>query len=693
MKKIEFHRFHKYIVAMIFFKIIIMGLCSSGYQNDLFMPFTDTFVNSFIQGEIVNPYSWYYNLGKYDLFPYPPFMLWMVCVGSVLKRLSFGSLFMSNFLFKLPLLFFDFLGMYWLVKMFPERRKYTALLYFSSPIVIYATYMHGQLDIIPTVLLIGAMYYYIKPRPEQPILASVLLGFALASKFHIAAVFPILCLFIYKRDGIRKAMAYMGIALLTAAIFIVPFWGTGFINCVIMNPEQAALTVVFMDYGIIKLYLPILVVLMVYLKTFTISSMNKDLLCGFMGVLFALFLALTAPMPGWYIWVVPYITIFFISVNVNRYRNMLIYFALNIAYLLYFIFIHNTKYVGLYLMERDLSYLKIQHGVIPNIVFTVLTGLLIYSVYMLYQLGVASNSYYRKSIPFTIGITGDSGSGKSRFLNILESVLGAKNMLYIEGDGDHKWERGDENWESFTHLNPKANYIYRQAADLRRLYHGEHIKRVDYDHVTGHFTEAEVIHPKPYTVLCGLHALYLPQTRKNLDLKIYMNIDENLRRYWKIQRDTNKRGYSKETILKQIEARMTDAEKYIYPQKQYADILIRYFDPTLSNYMEENHVEQLGLELVMSSSVDMEDLIEIVARYKIQVQYDYSDDLKKQMIVFTGEGLSECTLPLNRVASTLIPRLDEITRQHLEPEDNLHAIIQMAILFLIDQKMQGDELC
>ena len=52
-----------------------------------------------------------------------------------------------------------------------------------------------------------------------------------------------------------------------------------------------------------------------------------------------------------------------------------------------------------------------------------------------------------------------------------------------------------------------------------------------------------------------------------IDFKIYIDTDESLRRHWKILRDTKKRGYSTQKILEQIEARMVDAVKYIYPQK------------------------------------------------------------------------------------------------------------------------------
>lgn len=55
--------------------------------------------------------------------------------------------------------------------------------------------------------------------------------------------------------------------------------------------------------------------------------------------------------------------------------------------------------------------------------------------------------YRRRSRPFTIGIAGDSGAGKSRLLVMLGELLSEDHILNIEGDGDHRWERGDANWK------------------------------------------------------------------------------------------------------------------------------------------------------------------------------------------------------------------------------------------------------
>jgi hypothetical protein len=56
-----------------------------------------------------------------------------------------------------------------------------------------------------------------------------------------------------------------------------------------------------------------------------------------------------------------------------------------------------------------------------------------------------------------------------------------------------------------------------------------------------------------------------------------MDTDENLKIPWKIKRDIEKRGYSIEKILFQIESRKKDFYKYIYPQKEKADIIINLY--------------------------------------------------------------------------------------------------------------------
>jgi uridine kinase len=181
-----------------------------------------------------------------------------------------------------------------------------------------------------------------------------------------------------------------------------------------------------------------------------------------------------------------------------------------------------------------------------------------------------------------IAITGDSGSGKSSLMEHLINLYGS-NALKLETDRYHKWERGNENYNKITHLNPDANYLELMSEDVCNLKIGNEIYQVDYDHATGKFTNKCKIEPKNNVILCGLHTLYSEKLNRIIDLKIYMDTDRNLIKKWKIKRDTEERNYSIEKIVKQIDSRNEDYYKYIHDQKNNADIIINHYETKEQN--------------------------------------------------------------------------------------------------------------
>lgn len=685
-KKEKISKYRLFVILIIVVKIILMMSFSSDYQDKLFMPFVNDFISN-----LHNSYQIFGENGVTNAFPYPIVMLLTQSIGEVLISVFHVSFLpVQNLLFKLPSLAMDILILFYLSKLFPEKRRYVAVLYFSSPIILYAVYMHGQLDLIPTGFLIISIYYLVAGREKQSLVKSgIFLTLALLSKLHILAALPIILLYLLKREGLKKTFYYGGGVTAFTVLGLLPFWSEGFSQMVLFNSEQAVLTQVYVRFASICIYIPIIAVLLIYLSTFNISVINKNLLISLLGVLFAVFLALCPPMPGWYVWIVPFITVFFIQVNENKYRNIGIYALLNAIYLIYFGVFHNKGMVDLYFYGMDLSSMKINSSVWKNMMFTLLAGVLLYIIYSMYQLGVASNAFYkRRNLPFTISIAGDSGSGKSTLIEIVKKCLGEHNLLFIEGDGDHKWERGEKEWEDYTHLNPKANYLYRQAADIEQLRSGAAIRRMEYDHTSGTFSEAHKIKPNRFIMLCGLHSMYLPQMRRNTDLKIYMDTDEELRRFWKIKRDVKERGYSKQSILEQILARVPDAQKYILPQKKYADLVIEYFDKNLKNCMMDDYEEKLSLKLTLSSDVNVEPVIAELSKYNINVIYDYSDDLKQQILIFEGETLQKKDIPFEKIAENAVVQLEEITNQNLNEWNTMNGIVELFLLLLISYKMQ-----
>jgi uridine kinase len=148
--------------------------------------------------------------------------------------------------------------------------------------------------------------------------------------------------------------------------------------------------------------------------------------------------------------------------------------------------------------------------------------------------------------------------------------------LSIETDSYHKWERNDEHWKQYTHLNPDANNLERMSEDVLRLKIGNNVSLVEYDHNTGKFLQEKITYAKPFVILCGLHTLYKKNILKDLDLKIFLNTEEHLKIDWKVKRDMKERNYTLDKIMETIFKRQEDSDKYIQPQKDAADIIITY---------------------------------------------------------------------------------------------------------------------
>ena len=662
-------------------KAVLASLFSSDYQDSLFVPFVQGWLKD---GE--NPYE---RFADTQLFPYPPLMLFIESVGGLLSLLCGGIVPLRNIAFKIPLFAFDFVCFFFLTKLFPNKRRQITAIYSCSPILLYSTYMHGQLDIIPTALLVSSLFFLMSPNRRNILLSSIFVSAALCCKFHILAILPIFFLFVVKRDGWKKAVVYeFLIPLCVTAAFVAPFWGGGFVHAVVFNKEQSVLTKIAFDFASLKVYVPILAVLLIYLRLLVISRMNDELFFGFSAILFSVFLILVPPMPGWYVWELPFLVIFYIDIRSNRHTNFLIFSLLNVMYCLYFIFAHRTSFTDLYLLGANMNFLKTENEVVRNAFFTALFAVHAYVIYYIYRIALRSNVLYRRqNAPFVVGISGDSGSGKSTLVGIFKTLFGEKQILTVECDGDHKWNRNDENWRVYSHLNPVANFLYRQAKDIALLKSGKSVLRTEYNHATGMFDAPHKVLPKPYILVTGLHSLYLPQLRQLENLRIYMDIDENLRRFWKIQRDVHKRGHTLGEVVAQIEERMDDFHKYIEPQKKQADVLISYFDRSLTDCTASDYELNLSLKITARTGVNFEPLVMELSKYGIPVHYEFNDEMRSQTLVCDGVNLEQSTIPVMQAMKNVVPRLEYFLKEPVRTKNDMWSVIGIVMLVLIDDAM------
>jgi phosphoribulokinase len=93
----------------------------------------------------------------------------------------------------------------------------------------------------------------------------------------------------------------------------------------------------------------------------------------------------------------------------------------------------------------------------------------------------------RSPIIFTIGVAGDSGSGKTTFTNAIRQIFGPDLVGTITLDDYHIYDREERKQLNITPLNPDANNIARLESDVAWLKSGQEIEKPVYNHATGTF--------------------------------------------------------------------------------------------------------------------------------------------------------------------------------------------------------------
>jgi phosphoribulokinase len=175
---------------------------------------------------------------------------------------------------------------------------------------------------------------------------------------------------------------------------------------------------------------------------------------------------------------------------------------------------------------------------------------------------------------FTLGVAGDSGSGKTTFTEGIRSIFGKDLVSTITLDDYHSLDRDDRRKQRLTALNPKANRIDQLEQDLIQLKHGVPVEKPVYNHTTGVFDPPVIFHPQKILILEGLHTLFTPTLRKYLDFTLFVNPTKEVKSDWKIRRDVKIRGYSRDAVIQEMAEREPDYERYIVPQKEFADAVI-----------------------------------------------------------------------------------------------------------------------
>ena len=199
-----------------------------------------------------------------------------------------------------------------------------------------------------------------------------------------------------------------------------------------------------------------------------------------------------------------------------------------------------------------------------------------------------------------IAVAGDSGCGKSTFLRRLTDLFGEEFMTVICLDDYHSLDRKGRKEAGVTALNPKANNFDLMYEQIKALKSGQAIDKPIYNHETGELDPPERIEPNKVVVIEGLHPLFDERVRELVDFGVYLDISDEVKINWKIQRDMAERGHTYEDVLASINARKPDFSAFIEPQKQHADVVIQVLPTQL---IEDHESKLLRVRLVQKEGI------------------------------------------------------------------------------------------
>lgn len=180
-------------------------------------------------------------------------------------------------------------------------------------------------------------------------------------------------------------------------------------------------------------------------------------------------------------------------------------------------------------------------------------------------------------VPVIIGIAGGSGSGKSTFakkiidhFNRPISVL-CHDYYYTPFRDMELEERKKQNYD-----HPSSFDTYLLIDHLKMLKEGKTIYRPVYSYeLFTRLPETVEVKPTKVIILDGILLFENKELRDLMDIKIFVDTDDDIRFIRRLLRDMKERGRTAESVVNQYLATVKPMhETFVAPSKKYADIIV-----------------------------------------------------------------------------------------------------------------------
>jgi uridine kinase len=186
-------------------------------------------------------------------------------------------------------------------------------------------------------------------------------------------------------------------------------------------------------------------------------------------------------------------------------------------------------------------------------------------------------SPWKPDRPLFIGLAGGSGSGKTTIAeSVLDRLDGQVALVHHDAYYRHAPELSYEERTKVNYDHPASLETELLVQHLIALRSGVAIERPVYDFSVHLRSDDTVrVEPAPVVVVEGILVLSEPELRSELDLKIFVDTDSDIRLARRLQRDIEERGRTVNSVVSQYFETVRPMHiEYVETSKRYADLII-----------------------------------------------------------------------------------------------------------------------
>jgi len=189
-----------------------------------------------------------------------------------------------------------------------------------------------------------------------------------------------------------------------------------------------------------------------------------------------------------------------------------------------------------------------------------------------------------------VGVAGGSGSGKTTVARAIHEPLGVDAVL-LDADSyycDLSHLEFDQR-KAVNYDHPDAFDVPLLVEQLDQLARGHAVQKPTYDYALHTRAQARMhVEPREVILVDGILLFADARLRSLFDIKVFVDVAEDIRFIRRLRRDIQERGRSLDSVIEQYLSTVRPMHlEFVEPSKRYADVIL-----------PEGGNNQIGIEMI-----------------------------------------------------------------------------------------------